>query len=64
MSLLGTLARMEAVRDGRAVPLATVRHRHLADRPMLQPPGARRPVPLRNPAAAEAGRTDTTGGPE
>lgn len=46
MSLLGTLARMEAVRDGRAVPLATVRHRHLADRPMVL-------VPLA--AAGEAG---------
>ncbi|MFC1399846.1 MULTISPECIES: hypothetical protein [Streptacidiphilus] len=46
MSLLSTLARMEAVRDGRAVPLATVRHRHLADRPMVL-------VPLA--AAGEAG---------
>ncbi|MFI6641942.1 hypothetical protein [Streptomyces sp. NPDC050504] len=35
MSLIGTLARLEAVRDGRARPLATVRHRHLAERPLV-----------------------------
>ncbi|TVL87897.1 hypothetical protein [Streptomyces sp. SAJ15] len=35
MSLMTTLARMEAVRDGRARPTATVRHRHLADRPLV-----------------------------
>ncbi|MEV5240479.1 hypothetical protein AB0K89_15460 [Streptomyces cinnamoneus] len=35
MSLIGTLARMEAVRAGRAQPLATVRHRHLAARPLV-----------------------------
>jgi hypothetical protein len=35
MSLLTTLARMEAVREGRARPLATVRHRHLSSRPMV-----------------------------
>ncbi|MCG6496219.1 hypothetical protein [Kitasatospora sp. A2-31] len=46
MSLLGTLARLEAVRSGRAEPLATVRHRHLSDRPMVL-------VPLT--AAGEAG---------
>ncbi|MEV7778784.1 hypothetical protein [Kitasatospora sp. NPDC088351] len=46
MSLLGTLARLEAVRSGRAEPLATVRHRHLSDRPMVV-------VPLT--AAGEAG---------
>ncbi|MFD9594394.1 hypothetical protein ACFWA9_16770 [Kitasatospora sp. NPDC059973] len=46
MSLLGTLARLEAVRSGRAEPLATVRHRHLAERPMVV-------VPLT--AAGEAG---------
>ncbi|WP_432588199.1 hypothetical protein ABVG11_24275 [Streptomyces sp. HD1123-B1] len=34
MSLITTLARMEAVRDGRARPVATVRHRHLSDRPL------------------------------
>ncbi|MFJ7156626.1 hypothetical protein ACIQUQ_16975 [Streptomyces sp. NPDC101118] len=38
MSLLSTLARLEAVRDGRAVPLATVRHRHLAPRPLVLVP--------------------------
>ncbi|WP_441245998.1 hypothetical protein [Kitasatospora sp. McL0602] len=46
MSLLSTLARLEAVRSGRAEPLATVRHRHLAERPMVV-------VPLA--AAGEAG---------
>ncbi|GAB2707294.1 hypothetical protein [Kitasatospora kifunensis] len=35
MSLLTTLARLEAIRSGRAEPLATVRHRHLSDRPMV-----------------------------
>ncbi|MCB5167884.1 hypothetical protein LG634_24010 [Streptomyces bambusae] len=35
MSLLTTLARLEAVRAGRARPLATVRHRHLTDRPLV-----------------------------
>ncbi|WKX70465.1 hypothetical protein [Streptomyces sp. XD-27] len=35
MSLITTLARMEAVRDGRARPAATVRHRRLSDRPMV-----------------------------
>ena len=38
MSLLTTLARLEAVRSGHAEPLATVRHRHLAERPMLLVP--------------------------
>ncbi|AXI77676.1 hypothetical protein [Peterkaempfera bronchialis] len=38
MSLLTTLARLEAVRSGRAQPLATVRHRHLSDRPMVVVP--------------------------
>ncbi|GJF30230.1 hypothetical protein KNE206_29300 [Kitasatospora sp. NE20-6] len=46
MSLLGTLARLQAVRSGRAEPLATVRHRHLSDRPMVV-------IPLA--AAGEAG---------
>ncbi|AUG77344.1 hypothetical protein CFP65_2515 [Kitasatospora sp. MMS16-BH015] len=46
MSLLGTLARLEAVRSGRAEPTATVLHRHLAERPMVV-------VPLA--AAGEAG---------
>ncbi|MFI1971759.1 hypothetical protein BLA24_20000 [Streptomyces cinnamoneus] len=35
MSLISTLARLEAVREGRARPLATVRHRHLAARPVV-----------------------------
>ncbi|GGO88859.1 hypothetical protein [Wenjunlia tyrosinilytica] len=35
MSLIATLARMEALREGRARPLATVRHRHLSERPMV-----------------------------
>ncbi|MFF7729678.1 hypothetical protein [Streptomyces sp. NPDC008001] len=35
MSLITTLARMEAVRDGRARPLTTVRHRHLSERPLV-----------------------------
>lgn len=38
MSLLTTLARLEAVRAGRARPLATVRHRHLSERPMVLVP--------------------------
>ncbi|GAA2745649.1 hypothetical protein [Kitasatospora cinereorecta] len=38
MSLLTTLARLEAVRAGRAQPLATVRHRHLSERPMVLVP--------------------------
>ncbi|WP_431678705.1 hypothetical protein [Kitasatospora sp. KL5] len=46
MSLLSTLARLESVRSGRAEPLATVRHRHLSERPMVV-------VPLA--AAGEAG---------
>ncbi|MDQ8707378.1 hypothetical protein RCO28_33650 [Streptomyces sp. LHD-70] len=35
MSLIHTLARMEAVESGHAQPLATVRHRHLAARPLV-----------------------------
>ncbi|MFF3211266.1 hypothetical protein ACFYYB_11450 [Streptomyces sp. NPDC002886] len=35
MSLMHTLARLEAVRAGRAQPLATVRHRHLSERPLV-----------------------------
>ncbi|MFD9303106.1 hypothetical protein ACFWCB_10605 [Streptomyces sp. NPDC060048] len=35
MSLLTTLARLEAVRAGRAQALATVRHRHLSGRPLV-----------------------------
>ncbi|MEV4329547.1 hypothetical protein AB0K02_03245 [Streptomyces sp. NPDC049597] len=35
MSLISTLARMEAVESGRAQPLATVRHRHLSQRPLV-----------------------------
>ncbi|GAA0452661.1 hypothetical protein [Streptomyces olivaceiscleroticus] len=35
MSLIDVLARMEAVAAGRATPLATVRHRHLAARPLV-----------------------------
>lgn len=35
MSLVGTLARIEAVRTGLAQPRATVRHRHVSDRPMV-----------------------------
>ncbi|MDT0377791.1 hypothetical protein RM572_03250 [Streptomyces sp. DSM 42041] len=38
MSLIGALARMEAVAAGRAQPAATVRHRHLAERPMVLVP--------------------------
>ncbi|MFF7300888.1 hypothetical protein [Streptomyces sp. NPDC008265] len=38
MPLLSTLARLEAVRAGRAQPLATVRHRHLSDNPMVLVP--------------------------
>ncbi|MGW6409267.1 hypothetical protein ACWF95_19125 [Streptomyces vinaceus] len=38
MSLLTTLARLEAVRAGRARPLATVRHRHLSERPLVLVP--------------------------
>ncbi|MFI8264730.1 hypothetical protein [Streptomyces sp. NPDC085665] len=38
MSLLNTLARLEAVRAGRARPLATVRHRHLSGRPLVLVP--------------------------
>ncbi|MFE2287668.1 hypothetical protein ACFXDJ_26315 [Streptomyces sp. NPDC059443] len=35
MSLLNTLARLEAVRAGRARPLTTVRHRHLSAEPLV-----------------------------
>ncbi|MFP3992213.1 hypothetical protein U9R90_33035 [Streptomyces sp. E11-3] len=35
MSLTATLARLEAVQTGRAQPVATVRHRHLTDRPLV-----------------------------
>ncbi|MFJ6984001.1 MULTISPECIES: hypothetical protein [unclassified Streptomyces] len=35
MSLITTLARLEAISTGRAQPTATVRHRHLADRPLV-----------------------------
>ncbi|KJY16845.1 membrane protein [Streptomyces sp. WM6373] len=35
MPLLSTLARLEAVRAGRAQPLATVRHRHLSENPLV-----------------------------
>ncbi|WP_199850520.1 hypothetical protein [Streptomyces sp. CMB-StM0423] len=38
MSLMVTLARAEAVVAGRATPLATVRHRHLSDRPLVLVP--------------------------
>ncbi|MFI9149872.1 hypothetical protein [Streptomyces sp. NPDC053367] len=35
MSLTATLARLEAVETGIAQPLATVRHRHLSERPLV-----------------------------
>ncbi|EGX57864.1 hypothetical protein SZN_20712 [Streptomyces zinciresistens K42] len=35
MSLISTLARLEAVGTGRAQPAATVRHRHLSGRPLV-----------------------------
>ncbi|MFE9738037.1 hypothetical protein [Streptomyces sp. NPDC006477] len=38
MSLISTLARMEAVESGRAQPLATVRHRRLSERPLVLVP--------------------------
>ncbi|GHF99855.1 hypothetical protein ACFFSH_00765 [Streptomyces filamentosus] len=38
MSLIAHLARMEAVESGRAQPLATVRHRHLSERPLVLVP--------------------------
>ena len=38
MSLISTLARLEAVESGRAQPLATVRHRHVAQRPLVLVP--------------------------
>ncbi|MER5783050.1 hypothetical protein ABT104_15195 [Streptomyces mobaraensis] len=38
MSLITSLARLEALRAGRARPLATVRHRHLSDRPLVLVP--------------------------
>uniref|UniRef100_A0AAU2JR71 SseB protein N-terminal domain-containing protein n=1 Tax=Streptomyces sp. NBC_00049 TaxID=2903617 RepID=A0AAU2JR71_9ACTN len=38
MPLLNTLARLQAVRAGRAQPLATVRHRHLGERPLVLVP--------------------------
>ncbi|MFJ8074766.1 hypothetical protein ACIQ7Q_12760 [Streptomyces sp. NPDC096176] len=38
MSLIATLARLEAVESGRAQPLATVRHRHLSERPLVVVP--------------------------
>ncbi|MEV4946021.1 hypothetical protein [Streptomyces sp. NPDC053755] len=38
MSLISALARFEAVESGRAQPLATVRHRHVSDRPLVLVP--------------------------
>ncbi|MDJ1133304.1 hypothetical protein [Streptomyces iconiensis] len=38
MSLISALARMEAAASGRAEPVATVRHRHLAERPLVLVP--------------------------
>ncbi|MGW2653117.1 hypothetical protein ACWC1D_05555 [Streptomyces sp. NPDC001478] len=38
MSLITTLARLEAVESGRAQPTATVRHRHLVERPLVLVP--------------------------
>ncbi|MER5477688.1 hypothetical protein ABT026_12025 [Streptomyces sp. NPDC002734] len=38
MSLITTLARLEAIRAGRAQAAATVRHRHLAERPLVMVP--------------------------
>ncbi|WP_369037329.1 hypothetical protein [Streptomyces adonidis] len=38
MSLITTLARLEAVSTGRAQPAATVRHRHLSERPLVLVP--------------------------
>ncbi|CAM5630810.1 putative protein OS=Streptomyces fumanus OX=67302 GN=GCM10018772_06730 PE=4 SV=1 [Streptomyces fumanus] len=38
MSLIATLARLEAVSTGRAQPAATVRHRHLSDQPLVLVP--------------------------
>lgn len=38
MSLISTLARLEAVHSGRAQALTTVRHRHLAPRPLVLVP--------------------------
>jgi hypothetical protein len=38
MSLIGTLARLEAVASGQAAPLATVRHRRLSERPLVLVP--------------------------
>ncbi|GAA1355141.1 hypothetical protein [Streptomyces beijiangensis] len=38
MSLISTLARLEAVETGRAQPSATVRHRHLSDHPLVLVP--------------------------
>ncbi|MEW1903012.1 MULTISPECIES: hypothetical protein [unclassified Streptomyces] len=38
MSLISTLARMEAVESGRAQPLATVRHRRVCERPLVLVP--------------------------
>ncbi|MFC5801474.1 hypothetical protein [Streptomyces formicae] len=38
MSLIHTLARLEAVERGRAQPLATVRHRQLSERPLVLVP--------------------------
>jgi hypothetical protein len=38
VSLIATLARLEAVSSGRAQPAATVLHRHLSDRPLVLVP--------------------------
>jgi len=38
MSLISTLARLEAVQTGRAQPAATVLHRHLSERPLVLVP--------------------------
>ncbi|MBA0049654.1 hypothetical protein E0L36_01645 [Streptomyces sp. AJS327] len=38
MSLISALARVEAVAEGRAQPLTTVRHRHIAEHPLVLVP--------------------------
>lgn len=38
MALINDLARLEAVQSGRAQPVATVRHRHLSQRPLVLVP--------------------------
>ncbi|MFE4056327.1 hypothetical protein ACFXP3_08520, partial [Streptomyces sp. NPDC059096] len=55
MSLISTLARLEATESGRAQPLTTVRHRRISERPLVL-------VPLTTAGEAGAARRGGGGG--